>query len=209
VIAATTGTPDTEPPATPSDGLAVVPNSIGTTWLKLQWQPATDTYGVDHYVVSVDGAPVATVGGVATAYTVTGLQPGTTYALTVAAVDASGNATTYGQAASATTNPPYDKAVPTWSRNAELTVSKASATSVVLSWPAATDDQRIAGYRVYGRPVTEGRLFTPVNEANTTAATTYTVSGLAPGTRYTFTVQAGDTADKWTGSGPARTVRMS
>jgi exo-poly-alpha-galacturonosidase len=41
-----------------------------------------------------------------------------------------------------------------------------------------------------------------VDEANTTTGTTYTVTGLTPAATYTVTVQAGDEAGKWTGSGP-------
>src|SRR5262249_55503887 len=120
----------------------------------------------------------------------------------------SGNATPYPGTVSATTNPPYDTAVPAWPRGARLSASQVGATSVTLHWPVATDDQQVAGYRVYvnGRPITSGQEFTPIDTAATTSGLTWTVTGLNPGTRYTFTVQAGDTAGKWTGSGPSVAV---
>ncbi len=67
----------------------------------------------------------------------------------------------------------------------------------------------MAGYRVYvdGVPVTSGVAFTPVNSARTTAETSFTLTGLEPHTAYRITVEAGDGANKWTGSGPAVTVR--
>jgi exo-poly-alpha-galacturonosidase len=169
---------------------------------------ATDDYGVDHYVVSVGGSPVATVDASQTSYPVTRLRPGTTYQFALSAVDGSGNSTAYPGAVSATTNPPYDTGVPDWPRGARLSASGVGPTSVTLRWPAATDDQQVAGYRVYvnGQPITNGQAFTPIDTAATTSELTWTVTGLAPGTRYTFTVQAGDTAGKWTGSGPSVVV---
>jgi len=206
--AATTGTPDTQAPAAPAGGLAVVANGVGTTWLKLKWAAATDDYGVDHYVVSVGGSPVATVDSGQTSYTVTRLRAGTTYQFALSAVDGSGNSTPYPGTVSATTNPPYDTGVPDWPRGARVSAASVGATSVTLRWPAATDDRQVAGYRIYvdGRPVTNGQAFTPIDTAATTSGLTWTVTGLAPGTRYTFTVQAGDTAGKWTGSGPSVVV---
>ncbi len=71
-----------------------------------------------------------------------------------------------------------------------------------------SDDQRVAGYRV----LVNGRIvgtspFTPIDTAATTTGTTFTLTGLQPGHRYLVTVEAGDTAGKWTGGGPARTIR--
>jgi hypothetical protein len=79
------------------------------------------------------------------------------------------------------------------------------ATSVTLMWPVATDDMRVIGYRVcvIGRQIEGAVPFTPINAASTT----FTVTGLRPNTTYRFTVQAGDSANKWTGSGPSVTVR--
>lgn len=209
----TTGARDTTPPVTPAGpaSLVVVPGSVGTTWLKLQWQPATDDFGVARYQVFANGAPASTVAvvGSPTMVTVTRLQPGTAYTLTLAAVDATGNAATYATSVAATTNPPYDVGAPRFPAHARLRATDAGATSVTLSWPQAADDMTVIGYRVYvnGQPVQNGTPFTPINGASTTAGTTFTVSGLQPHTFYRFTVQAGDSANKWTGSGPSVVVR--
>jgi exo-poly-alpha-galacturonosidase len=209
----TAGPRDTTPPVTPAGvgSLLLVPGSTGFTWLKLEWQPATDDFGVARYAVFANGVAASTIPvvGSQTMVTVTRLHPDTAYVLTLAAVDASGNVATYGASVAATTLPPYDFSVPRFPARARLRPSAVDATTVTLTWPAATDDQRVAGYRVYvdGRPVDGSTPFTPINGASTTTDTTFTVTGLAPNTEYRFTVQAGDTANRWTGSGPTATIR--
>lgn len=91
----------------------------------------------------------------------------------------------------------YDFKSPLFAAGAAVTASKKANGDVTLSWPAATDDTAVSGYRVYvdGNPVvtTAGDIFNPVNGKNTTTETTYTVSGLDLTKDHTFTVQAGDT----------------
>jgi exo-poly-alpha-galacturonosidase len=208
----TTGAPDSTPPVVPTGtgSLAVVPGSIGFTWLKLQWKPASDDFGVARYAVFVNGLPAITVPvvGSPTMVTVARLQPGTAYVLTLAAVDAAGNSAMYATSVTATTLPPYDRGVPTFPAHARLRARSVTATSVTLTWPAAIDDLSVTGYRVYvnGRPIEGSIPFTPINGASTTTDTTFTVTGLKPDTEYRFTVQAGDSANKWTGSGPTVAV---
>ncbi|MFJ5883670.1 discoidin domain-containing protein [Kitasatospora cineracea] len=65
-----------------------------------------------------------------------------------------------------------------------LRVTGQSDTTVALAWNPATDDVAVTGYRVrVGGTATA-----------TTTATSYTVTGLAPATAYTFDVQALDAA---------------
>jgi len=190
---------------------ALLPSSTGFTWLKVHWQPAADDFGVARYEVLANGAPASTVPvvGSANTVTVTRLLPGTAYVLTLVAVDATGNAATYGATVSATTLPAYDRSVPRFPEDARVRARDVRATSVTLIWTPATDDQRVTGYRLYvdGRPVEGAVPFTPVNGASTTADTTLTVTGLQPDTSYRFTVQAGDSANRWTGSGPSTSAR--
>ncbi|WP_345460319.1 fibronectin type III domain-containing protein [Actinoallomurus oryzae] len=208
--ARTTGSPDRTPPRVPtaSDALKVDAASVGTTWGRVDWTPADDDHGVGHYVVLLNGDAAGTVAGTDTSYTLTGLKPGTTYQVGLRAVDAGGNAATYPATAELTTGPAYDRAVPTWPAHSRVRVARISATGAVLSWPQATDDQQVAGYRVLvnGHPVGTGP-FTPINTAVTTRDTAYTLTGLTPGRRYVITVEAGDTAGKWTGGGPGRVIR--
>jgi exo-poly-alpha-galacturonosidase len=205
----TTGSPDIVPPVAGAT-VSVRPGSVGTTWLRLDWAAATDEHGVRSYRISANGTPVAAVAGGLLTAVITGLRPGTGYAFAVTAVDTSGNATGYQATALATTNPSYDTGVPRWPRHSAIRVVGLGPTSVTLSWPAARDDQHVIGYRLYvdGRPVQTGEPFTPVNGAGTVTGRTFTVTGLPAHTRHTFTVEAGDSAFKWTGSGPSLTVAL-
>jgi exo-poly-alpha-galacturonosidase len=204
----TTGTPDTVAPAGGAS-VSVRAGSVGTTWLRLDWAAASDNFGVAAYRLSANGRQLATVPGNVLTYVVPALQAGTAYTFGVTAVDAAGNATPYTATASAMTNPPYDTGAPVWPRPSGIRLSQITPTSVTLTWPAATDDQQVIGYRVYvnGAPVSTGEAFTPINGASTVTGTTFTVTGLRPGTLYTFKVEAGDSAFKWTGSGPSVVIR--
>lgn len=106
-VVRTTGTRDTAAPQ-PGATVSVRAGSVGTTWLRLDWAPASDNYGVAAYRLFANGRPIATVPATALSYVVTRLEPQTTYTLTVTAVDASGNDAPYPVAVTATTLPPYD-----------------------------------------------------------------------------------------------------
>jgi exo-poly-alpha-galacturonosidase len=210
----TTGTRDGTLPVAPSGPTTLITGagSLGTTWVGLQWQPATDNYGVKRYDISANGKVVGTVDGNVLAFTATKLLPATTYTFTVTAYDATGNWIVYGAglALRATTYPTYDKSAPKWPTSGPVLKANAvERTTVTLGWLAATDDVAITGYRIYknGRPVPDGAAFTPINSAQTTYnSLSYMITGLTPNTTYTFKVEAGDAVGKWTGSGPSITV---
>jgi exo-poly-alpha-galacturonosidase len=200
----TPGAPDTAAPVAPAGGtVSLIPNGLGTTWARVSWPAASDDYGVDHYTVQVDGRPAATTPGTAGTVTLTRLRPGTAYAVTVAAVDATGNTTPYPGTLSLTTNPGYDVGVPAWRHGEALQVRRTGPASVTVSWPAAHDARGVIGYRVYvdGRPVQPGTAFTPINTASTLTGTSLTLTGLAPGVGHTIAVQAGDPSGRWTDTG--------
>lgn len=67
----------------------------------------------------------------------------------------------------------------------QLTASSTTQNSTVLLWSGATDNVAVTGYDIYRGT----SLLT-----STTAATTYTVTGLSPATSYSFTVKAKDAA---------------
>ncbi|WP_139490989.1 carbohydrate-binding protein [Brevibacillus dissolubilis] len=86
---------------------------------------------------------------------------------------------------SGTTNPPPptgDTQAPSTPTN--LTSSNITSSSVGLSWSASTDNTGVTGYHVY-------RGTTLVATSTTTS---YTVTGLAASTTYSFTVKAKDAA---------------
>jgi hypothetical protein len=77
----------------------------------------------------------------------------------------------------------YEPAGPTWATNASLSVSNLAATSLTLSWPAASSDAGPVTYTVH-------RGSTKV--AGPTTSRTATITGLTADTPYTFSVRATD-----------------
>lgn len=94
------GTPvlDTEAPTIPTNLAATNPTS---STVALNWTASTDNIGVIGYDIYANGVLKTTVSGTST--TVTGLSPLTAYNFYVIAKDASGNASTQSNIASATT----------------------------------------------------------------------------------------------------------
>ncbi len=91
-----------------------------------------------------------------------------------------------------------DAVPPSWPASSALASTDVGNTIVTLNWSHATDNVRVASYRIY-----EGDKLLATLPGD---AQTYTVSGLKPGTTYMFRVEAGDLADNWTSDGPSLTV---
>ncbi len=89
--------------------------------------------------------------------------------------------------------------VPTWSGAARLEASDVGPTRVKLVWSGVADPAIVTGYKIYrdGVPVA----------AVSRDANSFTVTGLSPGTTYTFQVEAGGDAGVWTSDGPSVTVK--
>jgi poly(3-hydroxybutyrate) depolymerase/chitodextrinase len=140
--------------------------------ISLQWNAVSGAAGYNVYRMGTK-VNASTVTG--TAYTDSGLLPGTSYTYTVRAVTSSGAAGPDSAPVSASTtgNPP-PLATP-----AGLTVNGTTSSSVTLAWGASSG---AAGYNVYrnGTKVT----------ASPTAATSYTDNGLAASTTYSYAVSA-------------------
>jgi chitodextrinase len=178
------GTADTTAPTVPADFDTV---DVGYTWVSLDWTKSTDTGGSG--VVAYDlydgtnkiwSVPATT--STMQTYTVTGLQPTTTYHYTVQARDGAGNVSAAStQLTFSTEN--ADGSPPTAPLNP--TASQVSYTNALLSWAASTDcDDTVAFYDVYkaGTKI----MTTPAS------VRTATVIGLEPGSSTSFTVKARD-----------------
>ncbi len=89
---------DTQAPTAPAN---LVSTGSTTSAVSLAWSPSTDDVGVTGYDVYSGATRVTT--STATAATVSGLAPSTTYTFTVRARDAAGNTSTPSEAVTATT----------------------------------------------------------------------------------------------------------
>jgi len=176
-------------PATPP-GAPGQPTVTGrtSTSVSLAWTASTPgsspIAGYDVYrVATPTDVKVATVTGLST--TVTNLTPSTSYTFYVKAVDTGGTASAASPSTTTSTlPPPTPPGAP-----GQPTASNVAATSLTLTWTAATAGTNpIGGYQVY-------RVATPsdVLVASTNATTLTTpVTGLTPSTNYTFYVRALD-----------------
>ena len=77
-----------------------------------------------------------------------------------------------------------DTEAPAWPENAEIITSRVGPTSVVLSWPVATDNTAVSSYQVL-----QGSTLV---KSVSGQATSYVVENLMPNTEYDFTVIAKD-----------------
>jgi chitodextrinase len=178
---------DAEPPTTPGD-LAVTGRSA--TSLTLTWSPSTDDVGVAGYRVTLGGATVADVDK--TTAIVSGLTCSTTYSLAVSAYDAAGGRSTAATITGETdtcaapsdppSTPPSDAAAP--SQPTSPAVTAATRGSISLAWAPSTDNVGVAGYGVY----------LSGSEIKTTPLPEATITGLACGSAYTFSLDAFDAA---------------
>ena len=164
-------TEDTTPPSVTSIISGVADSSTQVT---LTWGAATDNIGVTGYHVYRDGVLISTTTGLT--YVDLGLNPSTSYAYTVQALDDAGNVAALSLISSVTT------------QDQEPTGGTAQA-----SWEKNTESD-LSHYMVY-YGTTSGTYDNSINVGftDTPDAPSYTVMGLAPETYY-FTVRAVDTS---------------
>lgn len=164
---------DTTAPAAPSN-LGATPNA---TSIMLNWTASTDNYGVTGYIVKRNGVTIGTPS--TSSFTDTGLTPGTTYAYSIQAYDAAANTSTAVTGSFATL---ADTTAP--STVSSLNVSGRTTHTITLSWAAATDNVGVTGYAIYRNGT----------QVATTASTSWTDSGRALATTYSYGVEAYDAA---------------
>ena len=99
-------------------------------------------------------------------------------------------------------DPSPDAVPPTAPTN--LAASNVSSSGAVLSWGAATDNVGVAGYRIFQQQGTA-----PATQIGTSAGTSFTVTGLAASTSYSFFVRAVDAGGNISASSNAVVVTTS
>ena len=172
------GSGDTTKPTAPA-GLRVTGRSLSA--VSMDWADALDNVGVAGYVVYRDGTQVGT--SYQPGFTDQRLTSRTRYRYAVAAFDAAGNVSAPSAAVTATTLAEPDVSPPTVPQKLEAT--SRGMTRIVLGWDASQDNVGVAGYEVYR----DGALVANVPRPG------YTDRGLAPGTKYRYTVRAFDTSN--------------
>jgi chitinase len=168
--------PDTLAPSVPT-GLTAT--TISTTQVNLAWNASTDNVGVTSYKIFQGGTMLGTVTG--TGASVTGLSQGTMYSFTVSACDAASNCSAQSASASATTLS-ADAQAPTVPTG--LTATTVGTSQINLAWNPSTDNVGVTSYNVFQGATLLGTV--PGASAG--------VTGLTPGTMYSFTVSACDAA---------------
>src|SRR6266700_4144455 len=162
---------DTTPPTTPT-GLTAA--AAGSTGANLSWGASPDTVGVPGYIVRRNGVQVATPA--TTSFADPGLSAATTYSYAVAARDAAGNISADSTSVSVTTG----------------STPPPPSNSAGLAWDSVTAPN-LSGYRVYFGTAPGTYLQSVGQGISVGNVTTYTVMGLASGTRYYFAVTDFDT----------------
>lgn len=182
--------PDDEPPGPPGNLQAT---AVSGSQINLLWTAATDNRGIRRYHIGrcLDSS-CADLGSVTTlSYASTGLTSGTTYTYYVFAEDTSGNMGINPASASATTLDTIAPYPPTG-----LTVTGTADTQITISWTASTDNVGVVGYAI------ERCQGASCSNA-TTAAISFTSTGLSSLTAYNFRVRAYDAASNYSGyAGP-------
>ncbi|MGX1128578.1 chitodextrinase [Streptomyces glaucescens] len=165
------------------------------TSVHVMWNAVSAEAGVSGYEVYRGPTKVKDVPGSEHMVDVTRLRPSTAYVFTVRARDADGRLGPPSREVRATTPAAVaaDHSAP--SRPDGVRGRTTGSRAVQLSWEAATDDRGVVSYDIH-----QGG--TKIHSVGGTQTGTV-VTGLRPGTRYSFTVRARDAADNVS---PASTV---
>jgi fibronectin type 3 domain-containing protein len=181
---------DTQPPSAPASLTATVASS---TQINLAWTASTDNVGVTGYIIErCEGAGCsgfAQIGtSAATSYADMGLPTGDTFSYRVRAIDAAANQSANSNTATAST-PFVDTQPP--AAPGGLTATAASSSQIDLAWTAATDNVGVTQYRIER---CTGAGCSNFAQIGTATGLSFSDSGLAQTTSYSYRVRAADAA---------------
>ena len=160
----------------------------------IAWNASTDNVAVTGYRIYRNGTQIGTT-TTALTFNDTTVQPSTTYAYTVRAIDAANNLSAISTALSVVTPAAPDTQAPT--APPSLVKNKVKAESVSMKWNASTDNRAVTGYKVYRNGVLLKTLAVVLKYKDKTAK---------PSTAYTYTVKAFDAANNLSVASNALTV---
>ncbi|WP_262060748.1 fibronectin type III domain-containing protein [Streptomyces sp. STR69] len=171
----------------PGAPVGVTAAAGSATSVHVMWDAVTSSPGVRTYEIYRDTTKVKEVPGSEHMVDVTRLKPATMYAFTVRARDTDGRLGPRSRAVKARTPVAVaaDHSAPT--RPSSPQGRAIGSRAVQLSWGGSTDDRGVVSYDIYQG----GAKIHSVGGAQTATV----VTGLRPGTRYSFTVRARDAAD--------------
>lgn len=163
-------------------------NGGSVTWTTNE--PATSQ--IEYGLTAAYGQSTAVNASLDTSHSqvVSGLDTGTTYHYRVRSADAAGNVAISGDNTFTTA----DTTAPGFPGNSAASAQVISMTSVLVSWPAATDNVAVTGYVVTRAPQSDPADLTTVATLNGTTLN-FTDNALTPGETYVYTVQARDAAN--------------
>ncbi|WP_211748211.1 fibronectin type III domain-containing protein [Paenibacillus sp. Marseille-Q4541] len=168
---------DTTPPAAPT-GVTIDENGVTQNSVIVRWTaPADDdVLGYKVYVNDGNSDKITYVNGTGTTFLmVQDLMAGTSYTVTVTAIDKSGNESAKSDSVSIDIT---DQTLPTAPMN--LKASDVKDTTAMITWDASTSNVDITGYEVY----LNNSLLDTINSKS------YNLSGLTANTSYTIKVRA-------------------
>ncbi|WP_171117209.1 MULTISPECIES: fibronectin type III domain-containing protein [Streptomyces] len=192
------GTADGDEGRLPAAPAGVTAAAGSATSVHVMWN-AVASGDISGYEVYRDATKVEEVPGSEHMVDVTRLRPSTTYVFTVRARDTEGRLGPRSRAVRARTPAAVAADTSAPSRPGETRGRAAGSRAVQLSWAASTDDRGVTSYDVYQG----GTKVHSVGGGQTATV----VTGLRPGTRYSFTVRARDAADNVSAAGAA--VRLT
>ncbi|WP_420031858.1 fibronectin type III domain-containing protein [Streptomyces sp. cg28] len=170
-----------------SEPLGVTAQAGSATSVHVMWNRPTSTAGIEGYEVYRGKVRVKRLSASQQMTDVTGLKPRTRYVFTVRARDKDGEPGPASRRVTVTTPAAVaaDRSAPT--RPTGLRGEADGPRSVSLSWRKADDDKGVVSYDVY-----QGT--TKIHSVPGTE-TEALLTGMRPGTAYTFSVRARDAAD--------------